>query len=91
LKKFMTPRTYRRHLRNKAGLPPIAAAAVVITDGARHEFLFTGDDRFQSAAGGSSAVFEREDEGSIAALSVAGLRLPVQPASAPDASSSAVR
>jgi CubicO group peptidase (beta-lactamase class C family) len=47
-------------------------------DGTRHEFVFVGDDRFQPVAGGSAPTFERAADGSIAALRIAGVRLPRQ-------------
>jgi CubicO group peptidase (beta-lactamase class C family) len=53
---------------------------IITAQNTRYEFVATGPDRFQpTAAAGPGAVdFERAADGSIVALSVAGLRLPRQ-------------
>ncbi len=47
-------------------------------DGVRREFVPVGDDRFRGVADGMQATFERNEEGGVAVLQVAGVRLPLQ-------------
>jgi CubicO group peptidase (beta-lactamase class C family) len=51
---------------------------LVTPDGVRREVIAVGDDRFLPPAGGGPIVFERGDDGAVAALRVVGLRLPRQ-------------
>jgi len=47
-------------------------------DGVRREFVPVGDDRFRGVADGTPASFERDENGAVAALEVAGMNLPRQ-------------
>jgi CubicO group peptidase (beta-lactamase class C family) len=47
-------------------------------DGVRREFVPVGDDLFRGVPDGMAASFERDEQGGLAALQVAGIRLPRQ-------------